>query len=816
MFQEITQDSHPFNYNIDTKYNYTYSKNNPDEIYNILQDTDDYQFYNQVKSINLYGSISPHGPIIDTPNMIKLPLKLHQKRTIYHMAYLEDMKYRLIDKNILILSDNVGSGKSYCILSLIAMKPTTTIYDNIYRIRPEFNTMEKFLHHISGVMVDTDCIQFNSNLIAVPHSIYTQWLTYISINTTIPYIGLSSLLDLNKLGSKKEDIIDKINSVYIILIKSTIYNDFIKYLASYNIIQTIRDINVEQVYNPEQKDNEYLLSRNARGNPQVHLRTSIVDKTTILDNIQKAMDEFTKDMEKNTNVDDILNKFNNKINTNCSNYKKSFNVIKPNMRYCDKLTLVSGFIFQRVIFDEADSIKIPSCQHYIGKFTWLITSSFSSLIYDKHTAIFDRDTNQVTHLSNGITGVSILKEVMKSICTKYYSRENIFRIFSTIVRNHPEFVKISIDIPRPNVNYIRCFTPISYNAVQNVVGDDIIRALNAGDMNSASNLLGYEINTEHDIIDTVTKSLDDKKNELLKNINIKRHEYSLLEQEIISSKNEYERLKELYKNIPLDNRPDEFHEIKKVYYGMNNRLTHIEKTIQNYNTDIKDIDSKIKNIVDRLADPTAKICPICMDNIKMPCISICCKNVYCLDCIQSILMYKKNCPLCRDRLDKSKLHIIRDDDKDVLKENIILLDKIDVLSDYLLINTNKRILIFSEYERTFDLIEKRLTQLGISHGRIIGNTLQINKIINEYKNNTIQVLMLNATFFGAGINLQMTDDIFVYHRMSSDLEKQVIGRAQRLGRKDPLNIHYLCYDNEYNVNDYNENIGLNQNHIIEQ
>ena len=33
--------------------------------------------------------------------------------------------------------------------------------------------------------------------------------------------------------------------------------------------------------------------------------------------------------------------------------------------------------------------------------------------------------------------------------------------------------------------------------------------------------------------------------------------------------------------------------------------------------------------------------------------------------------------------------------------------------------------------------------------------------------------------------------------MSKDLEKQVIGRAQRLGRKEPLKINYLCYDNEY-------------------
>jgi SNF2 family DNA or RNA helicase len=58
-------------------------------------------------------------------------------------------------------------------------------------------------------------------------------------------------------------------------------------------------------------------------------------------------------------------------------------------------------------------------------------------------------------------------------------------------------------------------------------------------------------------------------------------------------------------------------------------------------------------------------------------------------------------------------------------------------------------------------------------------------------------VLLNAKYFGAGLNLQFTDEIIIYHRMSKDLETQVIGRAQRLGRTESLKINYLCYDNEY-------------------
>ena len=60
------------------------------------------------------------------------------------------------------------------------------------------------------------------------------------------------------------------------------------------------------------------------------------------------------------------------------------------------------------------------------------------------------------------------------------------------------------------------------------------------------------------------------------------------------------------------------------------------------------------------------------------------------------------------------------------------------------------------------------------------------------------MLLLNAKYCGAGLNLQCTDEIIIFHRMCKDLENQVIGRAQRIGRDSRLKVNYLCYDNEYN------------------
>ena len=58
--------------------------------------------------------------------------------------------------------------------------------------------------------------------------------------------------------------------------------------------------------------------------------------------------------------------------------------------------------------------------------------------------------------------------------------------------------------------------------------------------------------------------------------------------------------------------------------------------------------------------------------------------------------------------------------------------------------------------------------------------------------------MLNAKYFGAGMNLQMTTDLVIFHRFNAEMEEQIIGRAQRNGRTSPLNVYYLLHENESN------------------
>ena len=106
-------------------------------------------------------------------------------------------------------------------------------------------------------------------------------------------------------------------------------------------------------------------------------------------------------------------------------------------------------------------------------------------------------------------------------------------------------------------------------------------------------------------------------------------------------------------------------------------------------------------------------------------------------------------------------------------------------------NTNGKFLIFSDSDATFDLISNVLENNYIDFKQIKGSARERNSIIQEYKNGKINVILLNTNNNGTGINFPETTDIIFYHKMSDLKEKQAIGRAERIGRKIPLNVHLI-------------------------
>jgi SNF2 family DNA or RNA helicase len=107
---------------------------------------------------------------------------------------------------------------------------------------------------------------------------------------------------------------------------------------------------------------------------------------------------------------------------------------------------------------------------------------------------------------------------------------------------------------------------------------------------------------------------------------------------------------------------------------------------------------------------------------------------------------------------------------------------------------NNKFLIFSDFEQSFGRMTPYLDVTGLRYAQIKGNS--VNETIRKYRANELDALLVNSRNYGSGLNLENTTDIILFHKFENQLEKQIIGRAQRPGRTSSLNVWYLLNVNE--------------------
>jgi SNF2 family DNA or RNA helicase len=107
-----------------------------------------------------------------------------------------------------------------------------------------------------------------------------------------------------------------------------------------------------------------------------------------------------------------------------------------------------------------------------------------------------------------------------------------------------------------------------------------------------------------------------------------------------------------------------------------------------------------------------------------------------------------------------------------------------------------KFLIFSANDTSLTQITGITRRVNVEMSYLKGNSAQVNCIVERYKSGSIDALLINPRFYGSGLNLEMTTDVVMFHKFDTEIEAQVIGRAQRFGRRAPLNVWYLLHDNE--------------------
>ena len=522
-----------------------------------------------------------------------------------------------------------------------------------------------------------------------------------------------------------------------------------------------------------------------------------------------------------TEYSDILELYNETTNIGLFDYdilittSLYYNVIST--------TITSNFLnVENVFFDEIDSISSFVVSEINANFVWFVSASIDYNMLGIYTKKIDRDLIPYITCKCDDSFIDRIfnlfeKNIYKIICKNLY----LDNIFSGILSSEEFRVLNAMDYSKLKKKFCNKIAQNEKEALDYLVKDKLdtieIEKLRIEDINAM--ITTYQegdnrINLLKKQLEKSTKSLEDS-------------EYKL---NLIK-----ERLKD-NECCPLCY--NEFDETQKkvlsqcckntiCYECANNWFNVMKKTNCIY-CNIENMSFENYIILKPLDENTCVLCEQEYENDDSKYYSNCCKKTACTNCLKEWYrkLLNKECLYCHNG------EILFEDfknEKEHEETRLNLLDgvkytrktKIEFIEYFIKtkIYSNAKIIFCSNYIRIFNDIKKLFLHYGVKFIELDdGNIYDINRSVNEYKNGNINVLLLNSNLFGCGLNLECTTDILFLHKTEPTLEKQIIGRAQRPGRRVRLNIWYIMHDNETIITTkkdnsdifYNESLLLNK------
>ena len=342
---------------------------------------------------------------------------------------------------------------------------------------------------------------------------------------------------------------------------------------------------------------------------------------------------------------------------------------------------------------------------------------------------------------------------------KNYPKALIHKL--AIQKNEEYYEELFSNVVRHEYIY-DCLAPISYiSNISNIISSNVLEMINANNLNGAIRELGGKIGSGEEISDLLTR-------------NIKRRIERL----------DYDRRYIVNNNFMQL-------ETKK------QRLTKIDEEILRLNSQLKSIKNRVTNVdnEDCVICQCPYVEPICLD----------CSHIFCGKCILQWIRTKRRapCPFCKKIINvktMSKISNTRSFQNEVTDKKI---GKNETILQIIQKFPKGKFIIFSNHYESFESFEMFLENHRNIYKRckrLCGNPNTVSKILRNFENGNIDIILLNSQHNGAGIDLPTATHVILYHKLRDDLEKQVIGRALRIGRPKtlPLHIHKLCYPNEKN------------------
>jgi hypothetical protein len=399
----------------------------------------------------------------------------------------------------------------------------------------------------------------------------------------------------------------------------------------------------------------------------------------------------------------------------------------------------------RIFVDEVHSINLPNSIRIKTNFLWFITSSVNDISNHRNYG-FIRDT---------IDNYNIL---------------NVQLCNFTKIKNKDDYIDSSLQLLPSRERVIKCRSSIILNIFDGIINQEVKDMLLAEDIQGVVNYLGITSINNQDIVNVICSNME----------------------------KDLENAKLMYR-------------AKEQMHYLNEQVK--ADALQKAQEKIAAIEGKINGVKQRIIE--SNIDPIMFVEIENPVITACCNNKFDLESITNYYDFQLkntgrsagiNCPLCRKPLDLKKLMYIGESKVGkaeggggvyswVSEEHTKIENLEKILRDE--IAKDKKILIFSEHEGNFDCYSKAFAKAERNNlNAVKGSISHITNLLAKFNSGEIPNLFLNAKYCGSGLNLEKTDVVIIMHKMSQDNIKQVIGRAQRIGRQGQLEVFFFYAENE--------------------
>lgn len=695
-----------------------------------------------------------HHSEIDHVAGLKLNLFPYQKKALKAMVDLENKRvlpliarfseYR-IKFNAGVLSEPVGSGKTIISIALIVQQKMPRVLPDIASWKLSSTTLEKkrdSLNTPKSIIRKEYKNILAPTLIFVSLTVLDQWINAIEKYTNLKYFAVKNVRDLRLLSKK---------------IKSRQINDY-----------------------------DVVVIKNGKVNKMVSLPSDLE----------------VEPKNKNASVVYIYN-----IMTNFRNY-----------------------CWARVINDDMDTNGLPSNACTVNAlFTWYISST------KRYTRIRNMDTSSYKTTDDSMLYSNFSNGLL-------YTNKILF--YNLNIRSDPTFVEASNNLGLPNFYAYTFKNPNDkYISLLNVLGDEkasqISEMLNSDAVESAAEVAGVKSSNAADIFQ---KMLGDKYNMYTKSVKMLRFidtidDFTLLDMKLNPDPTEKYGKKDLL-------------ELKMPRYKYKNLTTLLRTSVEEFKEKKNISGLSIQRVKDNIKNGECPICDMEFRDASEEETDIiilkCCSLIICSDCCFNGVFKNKQasrgiCSRCRSTIDIMGLIYIKgtfdldtivkyefDEKKskkagDVEKINQTKMDtvadiingktppgekKVQVVIHNLMGGKKtlpsqeiKKVLVFSNFNETLKKMAARLKKDEIKFWYLKGSNREISNISAEFeKYKGSCALLINSVTHCAGRNFQMcTDLVFMHVIHDKNIESQVAGRGQRLGRTSTLNIRYLLYENEYNT-----------------